>query len=246
MAERKRHRPSSRSAQSKTAAKRPAQIESLIEYRFSDPSLLTLALTHAGAPGGNTSNERLEFLGDRVLGLVIAGVLYRRFPLESEADLARRFVAAVRAETLSQVAADIDLESSLKRAPETTVSGERGRTGILANACEALIGALYLDGGIEAAERFIVPRWQDHLDADIPPPKDAKTALQEWAQGRGLALPAYREIARSGPAHAPYFEIEATVAGEKPALGKGKSKREAEQAAAQALLLRLIPKGENP
>lgn len=226
-------------ARKAAAAKAASSLEERIDHRFADRALLARALTHAGAAGGIDSNERLEFLGDRVLGLVIAAMLYERFPEEREADLARRFVAAVRAETLTEVAEAIGLEGELKLARDNAATRERGRAGMLANACEALIGALYLDGGLAAAEKFISPRWRVRLDAGAPPPKDAKTALQEWAQGRGLPLPAYREIARSGPAHAPRFEIETTVAGRKPARGQGPSKRAAEQAGAEALLRRL-------
>ncbi len=221
------------------AAKAAPSLEDRIGHRFADRGLLALALTHAGAAGGVASNERLEFLGDRVLGLVVAAMLYQRLPEDSEADLARRFVAAVRRETLTEVAEAIHLEDELKLAREPAASRARGRAGMLANACEALIGALYLDGGIEAAQAFIAPRWHARLDVGAPPPKDAKTALQEWAQGRGLPLPAYREVSRSGPAHAPRFEIEVVVEGLAPVRGKGPSKRAAEQAGAEALLRRL-------
>ena len=221
------------------AAKTAVSLEDRIGYRFADRSLLALALTHAGVAGGVASNERLEFLGDRVLGMIVAGMLYKRFPEESEADLARRFVAAVRHETLTAVAEGIGLEGELKLARETAATHARGRAGMLANAFEALIGALYLDGGIQAAESFIAPIWQTHLDAGAPPPKDAKTALQEWAQGRGLPLPIYREVSRSGPAHAPRFEIDVIVEGLAPARGRGSSKRAAEQAGAEMLLDRL-------
>ena len=214
-------------------------LEIRIGRRFSDPELLRLALTHAGVTGGLESNERLEFLGDRVLGLIVASMLYERFPGETEASLARRFVAAVRRETLTEIAVTLDLERDLKLAPEDTEARIRGRAGALADACEALIGAIYLDGGLKAAEAFVAPRWQSHLDDAELPPKDAKTALQEWAQARALPLPNYREIGRSGPAHAPRFEIEVAVKGFPHARGQGTSKRTAEQTAAANLLATL-------
>ena len=217
-------------------------LEDRIGRRFKDRSLLELALTHAGAAGGLESNERLEFLGDRVLGLIVAKMVYTRFPDETEASLARRFVAAVRRETLTEIAEEIQLEKDLKLAREDTEARNRGRAGALANACESLIGAVYLDGGLKAAEAFIEPRWRIRLDEAEPPPKDAKTALQEWAQARAMPLPHYREAGRSGPAHAPRFVIEVAIKGLPPARGEGTSKRAAEQVAAGNLLVILGPR----
>lgn len=236
MARGKTRRTSKRKAPARSA---PDTLESRIGHRFRDPDLLRLALTHAAVASGIDSNERLEFLGDRVLGLVVADMLYRRFPNETEAALARRFVAAVRGETLTEVAESLDLERDMKLAREAREALQRGRAGMLADACEALIAAIFLDGGLKAAERFVAPRWQGRLDDDAPPPKDAKSALQEWAQGRALPLPGYREVGRSGPAHAPSFEIEAAIKGHAPARGEGSSKRAAEQDAAAKLLARL-------
>jgi ribonuclease-3 len=224
----------------------PDTLEGRIGYRFRDSGLLSRALTHAGIAGGVESNERLEFLGDRVLGLIVAGMLYRQFPDETEASLARRFVAAVRRETLTEVAEALDLERDLKLARDTAEARRRGRAGMLADACEALIGALFLEGGLKAAEAFVAPRWQSRLDAAQPPPKDAKSALQEWAQGRALPLPGYREAGRSGPPHAPRFEVEVAVKGFSPARGEGASKRAAEQDAAAKLLARLATGREKP
>ncbi|MEK7244701.1 MAG: ribonuclease III [Pseudomonadota bacterium] len=221
------------------SAKAGDALEDRIGRRFRAPNLLRLALTHAGVAGGLESNERLEFLGDRVLGLIVANMLYERFPTETEASLARRFVAAVRRETLTEIAEPLERERDLKLAREDTEARIRGRAGALANACEALIGAIFLDGGLKAAEAFVAPRWQSHLDDAELPPKDAKTALQEWAQARALPLPSYRETRRSGPAHAPRFELEVAVKGFSPARGEGASKRAAEQAAAANLLATL-------
>jgi ribonuclease-3 len=233
MAGKKTRTGSRRAARAKPAAD---SLEGRIGYRFRDPDLLRLALTHAGVAGGPDSNERLEFLGDRVLGLIVAGMLYERFPGETEASLARRFIAAVRRETLTGVAEALHLDRDLKLARENLEARSRGRAGALANACEALIGAIFLDGGLKAAEAFVAPRWRSHLDDIEPPPKDAKTALQEWAQARALPLPGYRETGRSGPAHAPRFEIEVAVKGYPPARGQGSSKRAAAQEAAVNLL----------
>ena len=212
-------------------------------YRFTEPGLLRLALTHQSAAGrgaaGEASYERLEFLGDRVLGLIVAELLYRRFPDEPEGALALRLAALVRREALADVARDLRLADHLILAKAEREAGERQNPALTANACEALIGALYLDGGLAAAEAFVTPRWTPLVAADREPPQDAKTALQEWAQGRGLALPAYREEAREGPPHAPRFTIEVAVEGQAPARGRGRSKRLAEQAAAEALLGRL-------
>jgi ribonuclease-3 len=235
----KKSRPSlKRKARTRPA---PNTLERRIGRRFRDPDLLGLALTHAGAVGGIESNERLEFLGDRVLGLIVAGMLYRRFPAETEASLARRFVAAVRRETLTEVAEALRLEQDMKFARETPEARIRGRAGMLADACEALIGAIFLDGGLKAAEVFVAPRWQRWIEDAEPPPMDANTVLQEWAQAQALPLPSYRETGRSGPAHAPRFEIEVAIKGRPPARGQGASKRAAEQEAATTLLSRLDP-----
>jgi ribonuclease-3 len=245
----KKSRTGSKRANRAKPAGRPSPAEDSLEYRlgrrFRDPELLRLALTHAGVTGGLESNERLEFLGDRVLGLIVASMLYERFPNETEASLARRFVASVRRETLTEIAEALELERDLKLAREDTEARIRGRAGALANACEALIGAIYLDGGLKAAEAFVAPRWRSRLDDAEPPSKDAKTALQEWAQARALPLPNYRETGRSGPAHAPRFEIDVAVKGYPPARGEGTSKRVAEQAAAANLLATLDPGGSH-
>ena len=211
-------------------------------HDFARPELLVQALTHpsaAGRGGARSSYERLEFLGDRVLGVVIADLLLHRFPRENEGALALRLAQLVRRETLAEVARDLDLGHHLRLAKGEEAAGERDNPALLADACEALIGALYLDAGLEAARAVIEPRWAPRLEAAGKPPQDAKTALQEWAQGRGLPLPEYREVARTGPAHAPHFTVEAWVEGQAPEPGEGRSKRLAEQAAAERLLARL-------
>jgi ribonuclease-3 len=207
---------------------------------FAHPELLTEALTHRGAASvdaaGRFGNERLEFLGDRVLGLVIADLLYESFPDEPEGILARRYTGLVRREALEAVAAALDLGRYLILAKADAQSGARQNRGLQADACEALIGALYLDGGIEAARCFILEHWRPLIAEHGGSGRDAKTRLQEWAQARGLALPHYREVGRKGPAHEPQFTVAVEVTGFAPAEGRAASKRSAEQAAAEALL----------
>lgn len=207
-------------------------------HAFSDHGLVETALTHPSAAGGGDEpdNQRLEFLGDRVLGLVIAGALLDAYPDEAEGSLAPRYNALVRRETLAEVAAEIELGPHLRLGRSEATSGGRRKQAILADAMEALIAALYLDGGLEAARGFVLDRWQRRIAAPTEAPTDAKTRLQEWAQGRGMPPPDYRQIDRSGPDHAPCFIIEATLASGETARGEAKSKKQAEQAAAAALL----------
>ncbi|HEY8254007.1 MAG TPA: ribonuclease III [Rhizomicrobium sp.] len=213
-------------------------LEDNLGHRFTDPALLRRALTHASAAAA-LSNERLEFLGDRVLGLVVAETLHARHPEESEGPLTVKLHALVRAEACARVAEAAGLPNYLHMAGPG-LDGARARAAILSDVCEAVIAALYLDGGMAAARAFIERYWAEMFDdpgqgAEM---RDAKTRLQEWAQGRGLAAPLYREAARSGPAHAPHFVIEASVEGMAPERGEGGSKREAEQEAAAKLLTR--------
>ena len=205
-------------------------------HRFARPELLDQALTHPSA-AGNAPYERLEFLGDRVLGLVVAHMLYRAFPKEPEGALARRYTALVRKEALARIAETIDLGACM-RAGEAEQTG-LGRRNLLADACEAVIAALFLDGGYEAAERFVERWWQPLLAEQEEPPLDVKTALQEWAQARALPLPSYRLIGREGPAHDPLFDVEVSLPNWPPAQGRGRSRRAAEAAAAESLLARL-------
>ena len=219
------------------AEDRLARLGEALGHRFADPSLLRLALTHSSASGrGLAANERLEFLGDRVLGLAVADLLYRRFAGEEEGDLARRFSVLVSRESLAQVAGQIGLAPHLALARGEEDSGGRGNPAILADACEAVIAALYLDGGLEAAQRFIERQWAPLVEQDRRPPQDAKTALQEWAQAEGRKLPSYVVVGSAGPAHDPLFTVEVRVEGLAPATGAGRSKRAAEQAAAAEAL----------
>jgi ribonuclease-3 len=219
-----------------------AEAEAILGHRFARPDLLREALTHRSAaaasrPGkkGAGSNERLEFVGDRVLGLLIAEWLAERFPHEQEGALGRRLAHLVSQPVLAAIAEHAGLPAILSVAPGESRAGVRRRATVLADATEATLGALYIDGGITAARRFVRRAWDRAMTDQAEPPKDAKTALQEWAQGRGLPLPAYALASRLGPSHAPVFEISVTVAG-KTGTGTAGSKRAAEQEAAHALL----------
>lgn len=213
-----------------------------LQYTFKNTALLELALTHPSL-GKSQNNQRLEFLGDSVLGLIVARLLYDMFPTEPEGELARRLASLVRGETLTAVAREIDLGAELKIAGSEEKLGGRDNPSNLEDALEALIGALYLDGGLEAAERFVLPRWKELANKSPVIAKDPKTALQEWAQARGLSVPNYRLLHSTGPAHAPMFNMEVTLPGYPPAQAEAASKRAAEQLAAEALLLRVSEHG---
>jgi len=210
-------------------------------YDFKDAQLLGLALTHASArpsPKPNEDNERLEFLGDRVLGLSIAELLAQSFPDASEGELARRYNQLVRAETLAEVAQVWELGRLIVMSGGEAESGGRTKKTILADACEAVLGAIFTDGGYDAARDVVKRFWTSELGSFAEAPPDAKSVLQEWAQGRKLALPRYIEVTREGPDHAPQFTAEVQIDGLAPERGHGASKRAAEQAAALAMLLR--------
>jgi ribonuclease III len=213
-------------------------LQQRIGYKFQNVHLLERALTHPSL-ARQENNQRLEFLGDAVIGLVVARIVYDLFPHEQEGELARRLASLVRGETLAQVARDIKLGEVLKVATSEIQSGGRDNPSNLEDAMEALMGAIYLDGGLSAVEEFARPRWKKLAEDVMFAPKDAKTALQEWAQGRGLPLPAYVLVETIGSAHAPVFTIEVTVQGYAPARAKAASKRTAEQMAAGILLERL-------
>jgi len=192
--------------------------------------------------------ERLEFLGDRVLGLVIADLLWRQYATEPEGDLTRRLAQLVRRDTLAKVAATIGLDRFLHLSPAEAAAGAAQNPAILADACEALIAAVYLDGGLAAAFAFVERFWIPLIGAMQAPPRDPKTVLQEWTQARGLGLPAYQLTATGGPDHARHFTVAARVAGFDEATATASSKRAAETAAAALLLQRLTtnPKGNAP
>lgn len=212
-----------------------------LSHRFARGELLREALTHPSiaATASTRSYERLEFLGDRVLGLAVADLLMRRFPGEPEGDLARRFAALVSRDSLVAVAREMELGGFLTLARGEEDSGGRENPANLADAMEAVIGALYLDGGFDAARRFVSEHWTARIEADLEPPQDAKTALQEWAQAAKKPLPAYRIVATEGPSHEPVFCVEVAVEGFAPVAARGSSKRAAERAAAASLLAKL-------
>jgi ribonuclease III len=217
------------------------ELETKLGYRFKNPELLERALTHASVRGGKVArfdNERLEFIGDRVLGLAIAEALNGQYPDASEGELARRYNRLVRGEACAKVARNIGLGTHLILSESEADSGGRNKTTILADAAEALLGAVFIDGGFEKARAVVHKLWQDQSEPVPEVAVDAKSALQEWAQGQGLALPRYTVVARKGPDHAPRFTAEVLIAGRAPAQGEGASKRIAEQAAASALLTR--------
>ncbi len=217
------------------------ELETKLGYKFKDPGLLERALTHASVRGGKVArsdNERLEFIGDRVLGLAIAEALNSQYPDASEGELARRYNRLVRGEACAKVARNIGLGDHLILSESEADSGGRNKTTILADAAEALLGAVFIDGGFEKARAVVNNLWQDQSEPAPEVAVDAKSALQEWAQGQGLALPRYTVVARKGPDHAPRFTAEVLITGRAPAQGEGASKRIAEQAAANALLMR--------
>ncbi len=222
--------------------RRGTALEERIGYRFKDGALLDCALTHISAlkGGRNRTNsyQRLEFLGDHVLGLVISDVLFRSFPKADEGELSRRLADLVRKETCAEIARTIELGAAILLGSSEANAGGRKRPAILADVCEALIGAAYLDGGYPAAASLVERLWQVRMQATAQPQRDHKTVLQEWAQARGLPTPIYREVARSGPDHDPEFCVAVQLPNFAPAEGSGRSKRGAEQAAAAAMLVR--------
>ena len=207
-------------------------------YRFRNPALLTEALTHPSQEG-EESYERLEFLGDRVLGLIVAERLYEMFPAAEEGRLAPFLNLLVRRETLAKVAGAIGLPEFLTVSPGEDASGGRSKPAILADSCEAVIAAIYRDGGLEAAKAFVLKFWEPHFAALPAEATDPKTALQELLQAQGEALPIYREIGREGPPHDPTFTVEVSSEKGTRATGTGRSKRLAERDAARALLAKL-------
>jgi ribonuclease-3 len=216
-------------------------LQSRLGHAFKDEGLLRHALTHASA-STRSSNERLEFLGDRVLGLVIADRLFQLYPDDPEGALALKYNALARGEACAAAAEAAGLSDHLVLAAAEAASGGRRKAAILAGACEAVIAALYLDGGYAAAHAFVERYWQDAFGALGQDMRDPKTTLQEWAQSparQSRGAPVYRLVKREGPDHAPHFAVEVTVTGEGSEIGEGRSKREAEQAAARAMLARL-------
>ena len=225
------------------AAKLSGDMQAFAErlgHAFTRPELLQRALTHASiATPTRPDNQRLEFLGDRVLGLVMAAALMEADRGAREGQLAPRFNALVRKETCADVAREIDLGAVLKLGRSEQMSGGRRKEALLADALEAVIAAVYVDAGFEVARDLVLRLWGDRIGAVEADSRDAKTALQEWAQARGLPPPAYAEVARTGPDHAPIFTIEARLASGASERADATAKRQAEQRAARALLARM-------
>jgi len=210
-----------------------------LPHQFARPELLVEALTHRSSADPNRqqldSNERLEFLGDRVLALIMAEWLAERFPAEREGALGKRLGALVSAETLGRVAERMGLGAALRVPPGEQRAGVMGRQSVVADALEALLGALYVDGGLDAARALIRREWESLLEVSSRPPSSPKSRLQEWTLGRALGLPDYVLVSTSGPPHAPVFLVRAVAAG-REAEATGDNKRAAEQAAAEQLL----------
>ena len=217
-----------------------AGLQARLGHDFIDATLLERALTHASVgdgKGAGRDNERLEFLGDRVLGLLTAERLIEMDPKASEGDMAPRLNALVSRATCARVARRMEMGPALRLSGSETKTGGRDKDSILAGAVEAVFAALYLDGGLGAVRPVFLTYWAEEFEAlGAPRPRDPKTALQELAQGRGKPLPAYAVVSREGPDHAPPFTVEVTVEGLPPATGEGASRQAAEKAAAQTLI----------
>lgn len=206
-------------------------------HNFASPKLLIEATTHSSMNTPNRSdNQRLEFLGDRVLGLIIAQEILSRDTDAAEGALAPRFNALVRKETCAAVAQSISLGDALKLGRSEMLSGGRRKQAILGDAMEAVIAAIYLDAGLTKTRRIVLKLWEEHISAGKLDARDAKTMLQEWAQARGMPPPSYEEISRAGPDHAPVFNIQVQLANGLAAKAEATSKREAQQKAAELLL----------
>ena len=233
---------------------RAAAVAGLAErlgHRFADPALLERSLTHASVGDGAArpgrgparDNERLEFLGDRVLGLLTAERLLEQFPDAAEGELAPRLNLLVSREACARVARRLELGPALRLAGGESKGGGRDKSSILAGACEAVIAALYIDGGLDAARGFFTRWWADEFAAlpAVGQTLEVKLALQQWAQKAGKPIPTYTVISREGPDHAPMFTVQVQVEGVAPAVGAGSSRQAAEKSAAQALWDREAP-----
>lgn len=219
-----------------------AELEGRIGHVFHDRELLERALTHASVGDGALKvrhYERLEFLGDRVLNLLAAERLMALNSEAREGEMSRLMAALVNYHACARVARRVGLPDALRMAPSASKIGARDKDTVLGDACEALIGALYIDEGLDTARAFFLEFWTDEFARlDEPRMKDPKTQLQEWAQGRGMPLPLYQVVGREGPDHAPSFTVSVTVGDYEPELAEGRSRQEAEKAAATVMLLK--------
>ena len=219
------------------------ELEAKLGHTFGDRELAVRALTHLSAPAPNSrsrlqSYQRLEFLGDRVLGLAVAQMLYEAFPLASEGELSIRLATLVRRETCAEVAREWDVGPHVVLGPGEAHAGGRKKEAILSDICESLIGAVFIDAGFDAARSLIERSWRARMQAVAEPERDPKTAMQEWAQGRALPAPTYIEVERSGPPHAPQFVMQVVLKGYEPMPGAAPSKRAAACSAAKAFMAR--------
>ncbi len=212
------------------------KLEKILGYSFKNKHLLKQALTHSSYTSKLTENyERLEFLGDRVLGLTIAALLYRMFPNEPEGNLSQRHTGLVNKDCVSEVAKHLGLDKFVILANEEIRENEN----VLCDVCEAVIGAIFIDAGCEQAVDFVNQHWKDLIDKNVAPPKDAKTMLQEAAHNLGLSSPQYKLIGREGSEHEPLFHMEVSFSNGVAETGVGRNKKLAEQEAAAKMLVKL-------
>ena len=231
-------------------AERLAALEQRIGHRFESHARLIVALTHSSAvkagarPDGRSSDyERQEFLGDRVLGLCVAQFLFETFPKADEGELSRRLNALVSGKTCARIADEIGLHEFIRAGADMRQLTSKRMRSVRADVVESLIASIYLDAGLQAADRFVRRFWADRLEDDAGAERDAKTALQEWAHVKGYDQPVYEVIERTGPDHDPTFTVEVRAEGTQSAVGEGRSKRAAEQDAAARMLAREEPDG---
>jgi len=230
-----------------------AALEARIGHKFADPTLLTTAFTHVSAlkptrkkgDKRGDSYQRLEFLGDHVLGLVVSDMLYRAFPKADEGELSKRLADLVRKESCADVEKLLGLADDIKLGQVGAGAGARLRKSVLGDICEAVIGAVFLDGGYGAAAQFVERNWTERMHKPRRPLRDPKTVLQEWAQAKRLPTPVYREVERTGPHHDPQFRVAVDLPGLEPAEGVGGSKRAAEKVAASVMIEREGVGGSN-
>lgn len=226
-----------------------AALEARIGHKFADPTLLVTAFTHVSALKSTRkrgdSYQRLEFLGDHVLGLIVSDMLYRAFPNANEGELSKRLADLVRKESCADVARSLGLVDDIKLGAVGAGAGARLRKSVLGDICEALIGAIFLDGGYTAAAQFVERNWTERMRKPRRPLRDPKTVLQEWAQAKKLPTPVYREVERTGPHHDPQFRVAVDLPGLAPAEGVGGSKRAAEKVAASVMIEREGVGGSN-
>ncbi len=229
-------------AGAKAAAAATAALEARIGHTFADPVLLATAFTHVSAlkpaRSRGESYQRLEFLGDHVLGLIVSDMLYRAFPNADEGELSKRLADLVRKESCADVAKSLGLVDDIKLGQVGASASARLRKSVLGDICEALIGAIFLDGGYAAAAQFVERNWIERMRKPRRPLRDPKTVLQEWAQSKGMPTPVYREVERTGPHHDPQFRVAVDLPGLEPAEGIGGSKRAAEKVAASVMIAR--------